>query len=106
MENLFVECPFCGSNAGIIRNSTLYQIVGCKKDDPNTLCPKPSILIPKINGKCDYSYWNNRVNRELSKVRELLAEAYIEISRKEIHASDCATSISPAETPGRCNCTY
>jgi len=101
-----LHCPFCGSSAKIIADERLYQIVGCAKDNPELLCPKPNILMPKIDGKCDYSYWNGRANGDLSVVRELLAEAYVELSGKEIHASDCATSVSPAETPGRCNCNY
>lgn len=35
---------------------------------------------------------------------EQLANKYITESGKKIHSSDCATSIAPAETPGRCDC--
>lgn len=35
---------------------------------------------------------------------EELAALYKEISGKPYHASDCATSNAPAETPGRCDC--
>jgi hypothetical protein len=41
---------------------------------------------------------------ELVKVRELLAEAYVELSGKEVHASDCAVADAPALTPRRCDC--
>jgi len=41
---------------------------------------------------------------EIEHLRELLAAAYIELSGKEEHASDCATSNAPAMTPGRCDC--
>jgi hypothetical protein len=41
---------------------------------------------------------------EIERLRELLAAAYIELSGKEEHASDCATSNAPAMTPGRCDC--
>jgi hypothetical protein len=35
---------------------------------------------------------------------EILADKYIELSGKEVHASDCDTSCAPAEIPGPCNC--
>lgn len=41
---------------------------------------------------------------QIEHLRELLAAAYIELSGKEEHASDCATSNAPAMTPGRCDC--
>lgn len=41
---------------------------------------------------------------EICNLRELLAEAYAELSGKISHASDCAVSQAPAMTPGRCNC--
>lgn len=41
---------------------------------------------------------------EIEHLRELLAAAYIELSGKDEHASDCATSNAPAMTPGRCDC--
>ena len=41
---------------------------------------------------------------EIEQLRELLAAAYIELSGKDEHASDCATSNAPAMTPGRCDC--
>lgn len=36
---------------------------------------------------------------------EELAALYKELSGKQSHASDCATSNAPAETPGRCDCS-
>jgi len=44
------------------------------------------------------------LEKEIGDLREKLAAAYVELSGKLIHASDCATSCSPAETPGRCDC--
>jgi hypothetical protein len=41
---------------------------------------------------------------EVEHLRELLAAAYIELSGKDEHASDCATSNAPAMMPGRCDC--
>jgi hypothetical protein len=41
---------------------------------------------------------------EIEHLRELLAAAYIELSGKDEHASDCATSNAPAMMPGRCDC--
>lgn len=41
---------------------------------------------------------------EIGKLKEKLAAAYIRISGKENHASDCATSCAPGETPGPCDC--
>lgn len=41
---------------------------------------------------------------EISALREMLADAYKELSGLAHHSSDCATSRAPAETPGRCNC--
>ena len=43
---------------------------------------------------------------EVGELRELLASAYIKISGKRIHASDCATSDAPAYTPKECDCDY
>jgi hypothetical protein len=51
--------------------------------------------------------WNRRTKpqaAEIEHLRELLAAAYIELSGKQEHASDCATSNAPAMTPGRCDC--
>lgn len=45
-------------------------------------------------------YWRQECNR----LREELAEAYIKLSGKSIHTSDCATSNAPAMEPGPCNC--
>ena len=45
-------------------------------------------------------------DREIGELRELLASAYIKISGKRRHASDCATSDAPAYTPKECDCTY
>jgi len=44
------------------------------------------------------------ISAEVQSLRELLAAAYIELSGKDEHASDCATSNAPAMTPGRCDC--
>jgi hypothetical protein len=44
--------------------------------------------------------------REINDLREMLADAYIELSGKKIHTSDCATSRAPAQTPGKCDCTW
>lgn len=44
------------------------------------------------------------ISAEVQNLRELLAAAYIELSGKDEHASDCATSNAPAMTPGRCDC--
>ena len=41
---------------------------------------------------------------EMERLREALAAAYIELSGKDEHASDCATSNAPAMMPGRCDC--
>ena len=41
---------------------------------------------------------------ENERLREELAEAYIKLSGKSIHASDCATSNAPAMDPGPCDC--
>lgn len=42
--------------------------------------------------------------QEIGHLREMLAAAYIELSGKDEHASDCATSNAPAMMPGRCDC--
>ena len=39
------------------------------------------------------------------RVREAMADLYVRLSGKTIHASDCATSCAPAEMPGPCDCT-
>lgn len=44
------------------------------------------------------------LKEEIERLRELLAAAYIELSGKDEHASDCATSNAPAMMPGRCDC--
>ena len=44
------------------------------------------------------------ISAEVQNLRELLAAAYIELSGKDEHASDCATSNAPAMMPGRCDC--
>lgn len=44
------------------------------------------------------------ISAEVQNLRELLAAAYIELSGKDEHAIDCATSNAPAMMPGRCNC--
>jgi len=38
----------------------------------------------------------------VSSLREKLAEAYIKLSGKTEHASDCATSNAPAKDPAPC----
>lgn len=40
----------------------------------------------------------------IGRLREELAAAYIKLSGKERHASDCATSRAPAMDPGACDC--
>jgi hypothetical protein len=47
---------------------------------------------------------SGKVGAEQARLRELLAAAYIELSGKDEHASDCATSNAPAMMPGRCDC--
>ena len=42
--------------------------------------------------------------REIERLREELADAYVKLSGKSIHTSDCATSNAPAMEPGPCNC--
>lgn len=41
---------------------------------------------------------------EIDRLREELAAAYIELSDRTEHASDCATSNAPAMKPGPCDC--
>ena len=43
-------------------------------------------------------------NWELESLREELAEAYIALSGRADHSSDCATSNAPAMKPGPCDC--
>lgn len=42
--------------------------------------------------------------RRVERLREELAEAYIKLSGKSTHTSDCATSNAPAMEPGPCDC--
>lgn len=42
--------------------------------------------------------------REISDLREKLADALILASGKKVHASDCATSQAPAMEPSACDC--
>lgn len=51
-------------------------------------------LVTALNEICRTRHINN----------EILADKYIELSGKEVHASDCDTSCAPAEIPGPCNC--
>jgi len=44
------------------------------------------------------------LRRENEALREKLADAYVELSGKRVHASDCATSDAPAFEPRRCDC--
>ena len=44
------------------------------------------------------------ISKERDEVKELLAQAYIELSGKKVHTSDCATSGAPAYTPRKCDC--
>lgn len=44
------------------------------------------------------------LSTENEKLREELAAAYIKLSGKTIHTSDCATSNAPAMNPGPCDC--
>ena len=48
--------------------------------------------------------WQMCRENEIDRLREELAEAYIKLSGKSIHTSDCATSNAPAMEPGPCNC--
>lgn len=48
--------------------------------------------------------WQMCKENEIDRLREELAEAYIKLSGKSTHASDCATSNAPAMDPGPCNC--
>ena len=48
--------------------------------------------------------WQMCKENEIDRLREELAEAYIKLSGKSIHTSDCATSYAPAMEPGPCNC--
>jgi hypothetical protein len=54
----------------------------------------------------DSGYYDgyNKSLDEIEHLREALAAAYIELSGKDEHASDCATSNAPAMMPGRCDC--
>ena len=47
----------------------------------------------------------DEIDAEYGNAKELLADAYIELSGKKIHAMDCATSSAPAYLPKKCNCT-
>ena len=44
------------------------------------------------------------LSSEIDRLREELAEAYIKLSGKSLHTSDCATSYAPAMEPGPCTC--
>ena len=48
--------------------------------------------------------WQMCKENEIDRLREELAEAYIKLSGKSTHTSDCATSNAPAMDPGPCNC--
>jgi dsDNA-specific endonuclease/ATPase MutS2 len=45
-----------------------------------------------------------KLEADLDETRELLAEAYIKLSGRKEHHSDCATSCAPAKRPGPCDC--
>lgn len=62
MDNL-KPCPFCGGNAGIkwTDEASGMQSVGCMT--MSMLCPNPSIVIYKVTGEFDYTYWNKRTNK-------------------------------------------
>lgn len=45
------------------------------------------------------------LSAQISSLRERLADAYIKLSGKDEHASDCATSCAPAEDPRPCDCS-
>jgi len=53
---------------------------------------------------CEYVDQVKYLEKETSGLREKLADAYKELSGKTNHASDCATSQAPGETPDRCDC--
>ena len=59
---------------------------------------------PAFGYDCEYVAKVEAQAAEIEHLRELLAAAYIELSGKDEHASDCATSNAPAMTPGRCDC--
>jgi hypothetical protein len=42
--------------------------------------------------------------KEIPELREKLKVAYIKLSGKKNHSSDCSVNNSPAETPGECDC--
>ena len=46
----------------------------------------------------------SELSAQVSSLRERLADAYIKLSGKDAHASDCATSCAPAEDPHPCDC--
>ncbi len=47
---------------------------------------------------------NLRLQHDLNEAHEKLADAYIQLSGRREHASDCATSCAPARCPGPCDC--
>lgn len=73
-------------------------------------------MIAQLRTKYCCAAWNEGCNcgdiadrieaqaAEIERLREALAAAYIELSGKDEHASDCATSNAPAMMPGRCDC--
>lgn len=47
---------------------------------------------------------SEELKAELEALHEDLAVLFIQLSGKKVHASDCATSCSPAFMPGPCDC--
>lgn len=114
------RCPFCGGEPKVFhhQNKWVGETWHIECLDDNCGC-----------GTCHHesaeiaaTVWNRRLpfglqteidyleseiedcDAKIEHLRELLAAAYIELSGKDEHASDCATSNAPAMTPGRCDC--
>ncbi|MHC4322471.1 MAG: hypothetical protein ACYST3_09380 [Planctomycetota bacterium] len=50
-----LSCPCCNAEVQIIDDANLYQIIGCSQR--HLECEEKPILMPKIDGKCDYDNW-------------------------------------------------
>lgn len=100
-----LPCPFCGGEPKIFhhQNKWVGETWHIECLDDNCGCGTCHHDSPEIAA----TVWNRRTKpqaAEIEHLRELLAAAYVELSGKEEHASDCATSNAPAMTPGRCDC--
>jgi hypothetical protein len=105
MTDELKRCPFCGGEPKVFhhQNKWVGETWHIECLDDNCGC-----------GTCHHdsaeiaaTVWNRRIEAQAAEVehlRELLAAAYIELSGKDEHASDCATSNAPAMMPGRCDC--